>query len=123
MFEVLSYCKDFTPDCDSPLPYAPFLSGAAQRRPSSNVQVVNNVRYVSDINVKKATRSTLNVALFTVTNPVSLNFSRLFESQTREKGVVSLGSLNSRRRLNSRRKSALLDKKTITLFDLFCTMN
>lgn len=48
VFRVLSYCKDFTPDCDTPLPYAPFLSGAAQRR-ESNVQIINNVRYVSKL--------------------------------------------------------------------------
>lgn len=48
VFRVLSYCKDFTPDCDTPLPYAPFLSGAAQSR-QSNVQIINNVRYVSTL--------------------------------------------------------------------------
>lgn len=37
----------FTTDCDKPLPYAPFLSGAAQERRDSNVQIINNVRYVS----------------------------------------------------------------------------
>ncbi|XP_078356332.1 collagen alpha-1(V) chain-like [Oculina patagonica] len=48
VFRVLSYCKDFTPDCDTPLPYAPFLSGAAQQR-DSNVQVINNVRYIKGV--------------------------------------------------------------------------
>lgn len=46
VFRVLSYCKMFTPDCDKPLPYAPFLSGAAQERLGSNVQIINNVRYI-----------------------------------------------------------------------------
>ena len=54
--------------------------------------------------------------LFTVFNPQSLNFSRLLESQTREKGVVSLGSLDSRRWLNFKRKSALLNEKTTILY-------
>lgn len=66
--------------------------------------------------MKWASRSTLNVALFTVINPLSLNFSRLLESQTLQKGVVSLESLNSRRRLNSWRKSALLNKNTTILY-------
>lgn len=47
VYKVLSYCKDFTPNCDTPLPYAPFLNGAAQQRNQPSVQVVNNVRYVS----------------------------------------------------------------------------
>lgn len=47
VYKVLSYCKDFTPNCDTPLPYAPFLSGAAQQRGPPGVQIVNNVRYVS----------------------------------------------------------------------------
>ena len=48
VFKVLSYCKDFTPDCDTPLPYAPFLSGAAQQGSQPSVQIINNVRYVSE---------------------------------------------------------------------------
>lgn len=60
VFRVLSYCKMFTTDCDKPLPYAPFLSGAAQERRDSNVQIINNVRYVSNRLSSLCREKTLN---------------------------------------------------------------
>ena len=41
---VNRYCTDFTPNCDTPLLYAPFLP---VRAANGDVVQINNVRYVS----------------------------------------------------------------------------